>query len=219
LSANLVSSKEDQNYGLDSTSAMLNVSYQFDDNAALILQIGELSEDGSLFGGASGGVFGVDNASTQAINLGTKLKFSEDVQFTANYGIGRTRVDGSGRGFLSDFTELKSDWYSMGIIANKLFNADDQFGVAVTKPLQFTSGSATFSVPTARDFDGSVVFDSSRIQLSDTGATEHVLDMYYRTQVNRKMDLGAYLSYRHNPNHVDAESDALLMATLRYRLH
>jgi hypothetical protein len=219
VSANLVSAKENQDYGLDSTSSLVNVSYEFSDNAALVLQVGELQENGSLFGGASGGVFGVDNARTQAMNLGTQIKFSDHLQMVANYGIGRTKVDSSVGGFLSEFTSLKSDWYSIGLIANKIFSTADQLGFAVSKPLQFSSGSATFSVPTARDYSGKILFDSSRIDLSETGATEHVLDLYYRNRIGKRTDVGVYFSYRHNPNHTDVEDDeAILLATLRYSL-
>lgn len=213
----LVSTKEDQRFGLDSFSSILKAGYQFTDNAGLSLQFGQLEEQGSILGGAAGGTFGVESATTYAINLSGHIKASDKISVVANYGVGKTKVDASEDSLLSGFSNLRSDWYSVGVVGNDVFRDKDQFGLAFSQPLKIRSGHVDYSLPVSRNQNG-IVFDQERVNLADTGATERSVEGYYRTKISGKFELGGFAQYRQNPNHVVEQGDDwMVMATLRYR--
>ncbi|MEM7357593.1 MAG: S8 family serine peptidase [Pseudomonadota bacterium] len=218
LKMGLVSVDQKQRFGQDTFSSILEGSYQFTDNAGLSLQFGQIEEKGSLFGGAAGGVFGVETATTYALNVSGRIKTTDRVSIVANYGVGKTKVESATDSLLEDFSSLRSDWYSVGLIANDMLRDRDQFGMAFSQPLKIRSGGVNYSIPNGREINGDISFDRERINLSDTGATERSLEAYYRTMVSEKLELGSFVAYRQNPNHVAEDGDELLfMATLRYR--
>ena len=214
----LVSVNQSQQFGQDSFSTILEGGYQFNDNAGLSLQFGQIEENRSLFGGSAGGIFGVNTASTYALNVSGRIKASQKFSIVGNYGMGRTNVDASDNSLLNDFSSLRSDWYSLGIIGNDIFRDQDQIGFAFSQPLKIRSGGVDYSIPQGREINGDIAFANERVNLADTGATEHSLEGYYRTMLSSKLELGSFFSYRQNPNHISTDGDELLvMATLRYR--
>ena len=218
LKLGLVSVNQAQQFGQDTFSTLLQAGYQFTDNAGVSMQFGQIEENRSLLGGAAGGIFGVNSATTYAVNLAGHIKATDRVSIVANYGIGHTRVDASDTSLLKDFSGLGSDWYSLGVVGNDVFREQDQLGFAFSQPLKINSGSVNYSIPTGRNLSGSIAFDTERVNLGETNATEHAFETYYRTMLSPKMELGSFLSYRQNPNHVSGlGNEVLVMATLRYR--
>ena len=217
LKLGLVSVDETERFNQDSFSAIVEGKYQLNDNAGVSLQFGQIQERGSVLGGGGGGVFGVDNSVTYAINLSGNLKIAEKFSMVGNYGVGHTSVESSENSLLKDFSGLRSDWYSLGIIGNNVFRAKDQIGFAFSQPLKIQSGEVDYSIPVGRLADTSIGFDTERVNLSDTNATERNLEAYYRTMLSDKIELGGFMSYRQNPNHVsDNGDDAIVMATIRF---
>jgi len=218
LKLGIVSVNEDYDSGQDSFSTLLEGRFQFNDNAGLSVQFGQIEENGSLFGGAAGGIFGVDTATTYAINLSGHIKASERFSIVANYGVGRTSVEASENSLLENFSALSSDWYSLGMVGNDVFRGRDQLGLAFSQPLKIRSGSVDYSIPTGRNINTTLIdFDTERVNLGETNATEHRLEGYYRTMLSDSVEIGGFLSYRKNPNHVSEHDDeALAMATIRF---
>ncbi len=213
----LVSVDQPGRYNQDSMSTIFQGNYQFDDNAGLSVQFGQIEEKGSVLGGGGAGVFGVESSSTYALNLTGKIDASDKFSVITNYGIGRTTVESSDSSLLKDFSTLKSDWYSLGLIGNNLFRERDQLGIAFSQPLKIRSGEVDYSVPNHRLANGDIGFDTERVNLSETNATERNVEAYYRTMLSDNMELGGFVSYRQNPNHVsDYGDDTILMATLRF---
>lgn len=218
IKAGLISIKQTQRFGRESFSSVLESRYKFNDKASVAVQFGQIEEQGSLFGGSAGGIFGVDTATTYAVNLRGVLRASDKFQWIANYGIGRTHVDSSDDSLLGSFSSLSSDWYSLGLVGNNVWRTRDQIGFSFSQPLKVRSGNVSFSLPTHRAFSGDIAFDTERVNLADTNATENRIEGYYRTMLNDKIELGSFLSYRKNPNHVsDDGNELLLMATFRYQ--
>ena len=214
----LVSVNQKQRFGQDSFSSILEGKYKFNDAAGISLQFGQIEEQGSLFGGSAGGLFGVETATTYAVNLTGSLRASEKFSLVANYGMGRTNVNSSDDSLLNNFSSLRSDWYGVGVIGNNVWRGQDQLGFSISQPLKILSGNVNLSIPTHRDFSGAIAFDRERINLGETNATEQRLEGYYRTMLTDKLELGSFLSFRRNPNHVsDYGNEMLFMATLRYQ--
>lgn len=213
----LVSVDEMERFNQQSLSTLFEGEYKFDDNAGMSLQFGQIEEKGSVLGGGGGGVFGVEGSTTYAINLAGNVKVSNKFSMVGNYGLGRTSVDSSNDSLLNDFSSLRSNWYSVGLIGNNVWRAKDQLGIAFAQPLKVQSGEVDYSIPVGRLNNGDIGFDTERVNLADTNATEHTLEAYYRTMLTDKFELGGFMSYRQNPNHVsDNGDDAVIMATVRF---
>jgi len=213
----LVSGDKVGRYQEASLSSIFEGAYQFDDNANLKLQVGQLEEKGSVLGSASSGIFGVKQATTYAMNLTGTIELSDRFNIIANYGVGRTKVDSIADSLLSDFSTLSSDWYSVGAIGNNVFRRKDQLGFAFSQPLKIREGALNYSIPVGRLGNGDVRFDTERVNLAETNATERSMEAYYRTMLTDRLELGGFIQYRSNPNHVSEQgNEAIVMATLRW---
>ena len=211
-----VSVDQPGSYQQQSLSTILKASYAFSDQGGIALKFGQIEERGSVLGGGASGVLGVEKATTYALDLSGNIKLIDGVSLVANYGVGRTEVESADKSLLKDFSTLSSDWYSIGLIGNNLFRAKDQLGLAWSQPIKIQSGAVNYSVPDSRLSNGDIGFNTERINLSDTNATERNLEAYYRTMLTEKWELGGFVSYRQNPNHVsDFGDDTIVMATLR----
>ena len=212
-----VSHYSDGHYRQDSLSSIFQGSYEFSDNANLRLQVGQLEEKGGVLGSAAGGIFSVNSATTYAINLTGTLAVSDQFRLIANYGMGRTRVDAAEDSLLGGFSTLKSDWFSVGAIGSNVFAQQDQLGISLSQPLKIREGALDYSLPVGRLASGGIDFQSERVNLAETNATELKLEGFYRTMLSERLELGGFVTYRQNPNHVaDHGDDVIAMATLRW---
>ena len=217
IKLSLVSVDGENAFSQHSFSSLLQGNYQINDRAGLSVQFGQIEETGSVLGGASAGVFGVEDSTTYALNLAGRVKLGQRFSLVSNYGIGRTEVNASRNSLLADFSTLKSDWYGLGVIGNSVFRKRDQLGVSFAQPLKIQSGSVDYSIPTSRLANGDIGFDTERVNLGETNATERNIEAYYRTVVGGRFELGAFAQYRSNPNHVnDNGDDAIVMATIKF---
>ncbi len=213
----LVSTREDTEYGEDSSAAVIESLYKFDDLGELNLQLGRLEEAGSLFGGSSGGAFGVADSITYSLNLTGALHVSEDISLIGNYGLGYSRVDDARYSLLHNFSDVRTNWYGLGLVANNVFRERDQIGVALSQPLRVTDGEVEMHVPYARDFDGNIYKNVSKIGLEPEG-TERTIEAYYRLRLGRNALLGAHLMVQDQANHLkDAGTDVSLLTTVKLR--
>ncbi|GHA11666.1 hypothetical protein GCM10008090_21800 [Arenicella chitinivorans] len=211
-----VSVDQPSSYQQQSLSTILQASHAFSDRGGIALKFGQIEERGSVLGGGASGVLGVETATTYALDLSGNIKLIDGVSLVANYGVGRTEVESADKSLLKDFSTLSSDWYSIGLIGNNVFRAKDQLGLAWSQPIKIQSGAVNYSVPDTRLSNGDIGFNTERINLSDTSATERNLEAYYRTMLSDKWELGGFVSYRQNPNHVSGlGDDTIVMATLR----
>lgn len=213
----LVNTDEDRAYGRRSVAAVLEGSYNFDDRGEISIQVGRLQEDGSLFGGASSGTFSVDNTDTLAASLSGSLRVGEGMHLIGNYGIARSEVAQADTGLLKNFSTLSSDWFGVGLVADEIFRAGDQAGVAFSQPLRVTGGEVDMEVPYARDYEGNIYKNTDRVSLVPNGR-EYALESYYLRPLNRRSSVGAYFMLRRDPNHVAGSGTELtVLASYRAR--
>lgn len=213
----LVSTQEDSEYGEDSSAAVIEGMYKFDDVGELNLQLGRMEESGSLFGGSSGGAFGVADSTTYSLNLTGAFHVSEDISLIGNYGLGYSRVDDARYSLLHNFSDIRTNWYGLGLVANNIFRERDQIGVAFSQPLRVSAGEVDVHTPYARDFDGNIYKHVDRIGLAPNGV-EHTVETYYRFRLAKNALLTAHLMVQDQPNHLrDADTDVTFLTTMKLR--
>ncbi len=213
----LVSTHEDSEYGEDSSAAVIEGSYKFDDLGELNVQLGQMEESGSLFGGSSGGAFGVADSTTYSLNLTGALHVSKDISLIGNYGLGYSRVDGARYSLLHNFSDIRTNWYGLGLVANNIFGERDQIGVAFSQPLRVSDGEVDVHIPYARDFDGNIYKHVDRIGLEPNGV-ERTVETYYRFRLGKNALVGAHLMVQDQPNHLkDANTEVTFLTTMKLR--
>jgi hypothetical protein len=218
LDFGLVNTHENREHGRESVAAVVEGSYSFGERAEISLQFGHLQEDGSLFGGASNGAFSVDETDTLAASISGSLLIGDNTHLIGNYGVARSEVDDAESGLLSNFSSLRSNWFGVGMVSDKLFSKGDQFGLAFSRPLKVTAGEVDLRVPYARDFEGNIYNNVDRVSLVPEG-NEYTLESYYLYQLDQDSSLGAYVMLRHDPNHFqNSGSDVTVLASYRARL-
>lgn len=211
----VVRSNEDRPHGQDSVAAVVEGSYSFDDRAQVSFQVGQLQEDGSLFGGASNGAFSVEQTDTLATSVSAALRIADKTHLIGNYGVARSRVAQADSGLLGNFSALSSDWFGLGVVSDEVFEKGDQFGLAFSQPLRVSGGEVDLSVPFARDFEGNIYRNTDRVSVVPEGR-EYTLESYYVRQLDQRSALGAYVMLRQDPNHI-ADSGMELTVLGSYR--
>jgi hypothetical protein len=161
--------------------------------------VSALSEQGSLFGGASGGVLGVDGSETVAGGLSASYQLRRNLSLQAMYSQGLTWVRDSGKSVLKNFSTLLSDSYGIGMQASGVLHDRDRFSLTVSRPLHVYSGDMTLSVPTTLDYTTREIVRSSE-QLDFSGTPRQTdLELGYHRQFGKQSGLAAYMLYRHDP--------------------
>lgn len=209
LSAN----DEERRWGLESDSAFFETSYETP-RFGLALQIGELHEDGSLFGGASDGPFSVDASRTLSLGLSGRYNLNERTALIGSYTVGMTDVKHKDPGLLKNFSTVKTDSYGAGIVSFDVVRKGDALGLGVFQPLRVTSGEVDSTVPYARDVEGNIYSNTDRYSLVPDGA-ERNYELYYSMDVGRNVRFGSHFMYRDEPLHdADADRERVVMFTL-----
>ncbi|MCZ7598104.1 MAG: hypothetical protein M5U09_10795 [Gammaproteobacteria bacterium] len=146
-----LSSNDDQTrWGLDSESAFFETSYETE-RFGLALQLGELREKGSLFGGSSGGAFSVDEARTLSLGLSGRFSVTPDTSLIGSYTVGMTDVRHKEPSLVRNFSTLKTDSYGAGVVSVDVFRKGDVVGLGVFQPLRVSRGrSGLVRSPRAR---------------------------------------------------------------------
>ncbi len=203
-------------YGLKSDSASLNAGY-CEDRWGVNLQMGLLAEDGNLLGGASAGALSVDTANTFSANLAGHVNLHQKWAMVANYTESLTQVDDRTNSLLHDFSSLRNNSWGVGLLGRNIVAADDAIGMAWSRPLRTHAGDVTVSVPWRRDFSGQIQYKTARTSLVPDGA-EHLLELFYRRQLTRQLQLFTYLVHRTEPLHrQSARPESSILAVIHYR--
>ncbi|MBT5031454.1 MAG: S8 family serine peptidase [Proteobacteria bacterium] len=215
LQMGAVSVEENQNFGLDSSSTLLQLEYRLGERGAVDFQFAQLDENQSLFGGSNGGAFGVEQSETWAVNITGHYRLSDRVSLVGNLGQGLSSIDDAKESLLHNFSQVRSEWFGFGLLANNVFSEGDRVGIAWSQPMRITNGEVDYTVPYALDAERKVLKNIDRISLVSDGA-ERKLEAYYRFPLGESAELGSFLMMRSEPNHVrGAKTNYSAMVTLR----
>ncbi|MDH3695140.1 MAG: S8 family peptidase, partial [Gammaproteobacteria bacterium] len=141
--------EDNELFGLESDSALFEGTLTRD-RLKLNLQIGQLNEQGSLFGGSSGGAFSVDKNKTLSLGISGTYSLNDRFTLLGSYTEGYSRIDQQDNALLRDFTSVRSNAFGLGFVAKDLIKRGDQFGLALSQPLRVTQGVAEIDIPIAQ---------------------------------------------------------------------
>ncbi len=201
---------------VDSQAAFVQAQWRLGKLVRMQLRASHLEEHGSLFGGAVGGSFGVDRARTRGFGVTTELQLRPSLTLVGNWDLGETHIDHSATSLLQDFDGVRSDAFSVGLLADGLFRADDHGGVAISRPLRIKRGATQLIVPRGMDRHEAISFTRRSLTL-EPGGHEIDLDMFYQFSPYTNAHIATHLFVRNNPNHDNVgDIEVMLMGTLKW---
>ncbi len=216
LLAGVATHENDEYAEADSRAVFVQGEWRLGASTHLQLRASHLEELGSLFGGAAGGSFGVDRARTRALGVTAKIRLRRSLSLVGNWDIGETDVNPSAASLLHDIGRVRSDAFSIGLIADGLLRSNDHGGVAVSRPLRIRSGATRLIVPRSMDRHENVSFSNTSLTL-EPGGHELDLDLFYQFSPQADTTIATHLFVRRNPNHdTTADLEVMLLGTLSW---
>ena len=124
-----------------------------------------------------------------------------------NYSHGFSDVNAADNTLLSNFSNLQSDSWAMGLVFDNLFRGRDRVGFAVSQPLKVTQGYVDLTVPYSISTDNVVSSNSERVDLG-SGGRELAVESFYRMWVGTRARFTTYLMHQRNPSNLSDASSA-----------
>lgn len=212
----LVQTRADNSYAPDSTSSILQGQYQATDRLRLGASLNFLQENDSFLGGSRNNGLSADASTTTALGLTTHYRIDDRFSLLGSYSRGYTRVNDTSQSIIHQFTPLQSRAYGLALFGNSVFRHNDNIGIALSRPMKVTHGSAILSIPTAIDAQNQISRIDEAVNLAPA-QSETDFELFYNIPLGEKTELGTYFLYENNPYHTSTiQSRKTLYATLRH---
>ena len=203
-------------YGLQSDTSSVHVGLAgkaFGVGATL----GLMEEDGNLLGGASGGALSASRAQTFFTMLRGHLDFAKHWSLIGKYTHGLTFADDYEKSLLSNFSQIESNSWGMGIAGRHVFSRGDQLGFGVSQPLRTIDGDVEVSTPYWDPTRAKIGFNSTRTSLVPNGL-ETSLELFYRKPLGKRAQFITYMVLREEPLHrKESGPQASVIGVMRWR--
>jgi len=179
--------------------------------------LGLMEEEGNLLGGASGGALSASRAQTVFTVLRGHLDFAKHWSLIGKYTHGLTFADDYEKSLLSDFSQIESNSWGMGLAGRHVFSRGDQLGIGLSQPLRTIDGDVEVSTPYWDPLRARVGFNSTRTSLVPNGL-ETSLEFFYRKPLGKRAQFITYLVVREEPLHrKESGPQASVIGVVRWR--
>ena len=207
---------DETRFGLRSDAAVFELSHKRE-KLSVSASVGHLAEYGSMFGGSTNSPYGVDDAKTYSFGFSGSYQLADNIRMIGNYSHGFSNVNAADNTLLSNFSNLQSDSWAMGMIFENLFQGRDRIGFAVSQPLKVTQGFVDLTVPHDISADNVVSSTTDRVDLS-SGGRELAVESFYRMWVGEKTRFTTYMMHQRNPSNLsDASSANTILGIFEYQ--
>ncbi|MDA9982968.1 S8 family serine peptidase [Gammaproteobacteria bacterium] len=197
---------DETRYGLRSDAAVFELSHK-KERLSVSASFGHLTEYGSMFGGSTNSPYGVDDAKTYSFGFSGSYQITESMRVIGNYSHGFSNVDAADNTLLSNFSDLQSDSWAMGLVFDNIFRGRDRVGFALSQPLKVTQGYVDLTVPHSISTDNVVSSNSERVDLG-SGGRELAVESFYRMWVGKRARFTTYLMHQRNPSNLSDAASA-----------
>ena len=179
--------------------------------------LGLMEEEGNLLGGASGGALSASHAQTFFTVLRGHLDFAKHWSLIGKYTHGLTFADDYEKSLLSNFSQIESNSWGMGLAGRHVFSRGDQLGFGVSQPLRTIDGDVEVSTPYWDPMRARVGFNSTRTSLVPNGL-ETSLEFFYRKPIGKRAQFITYMVLRDEPLHrAERGAQASVIGVVRWR--
>ena len=207
--------KDDDNRDLGGTVVSMTKFGYETSKGALGLELGVMSEEGTVLGSKFEGAFSLGNDnSTYFSGITGDVSLTDNFKLFGNAYIGRTKINTATNSLVNSIDSIVSKSASAG--AEYSFNQHKAAGLILSQPLKVSSGSMGYDLATSRGSDGEYTFESFNQDLS-SGATEFDVQAYYKHQLYEQTDLNFGAIYRMNADYEEGKSETAAMLKLHHK--
>ena len=183
------------------------VGHAFDSGLRLGIGAGYVAEEGALFRSTTSGAFGqtADNQS-QYYSLSATALLDSGLTVFAGYTEATARPAFSGDSLLSNWSPVRANAFSAGLVRKSTFSDGDQLGLSIGQPLRVRRSFVDLTLPVARDLEGNVVQQSKRVDLEPSGRQMDI-QLAYRSRLGGATQFRSFATLSLQPGH-DREAEA-----------
>ena len=112
-----------------------------------------------------------------------------------------TQVGSQPGTLLTNYSDLVSDGWLIGLHSKSILRARDAISLTIAQPLRVRSGEADLDIAYGFDSARQILRNQQRLNLEPSGS-ETLVELGYRTPWGKKWNIGGFLTFRSNPDHV-----------------
>ena len=189
----------EQRHGLQSDTSAVHLGLA-GDTFGVGATLGLMEEEGNLLGGASGGALSAAQAETFFTVLRSHLDLGKHWSLIGKYTHGLTFADDYAKSLLSDFSQIESNSWGLGLAGRNIFAFGDRLGIGLSQPLRTIAGDVQVNTPYWDPVRGAVGFKSTRTSLVPDGL-ETSFELFYRKPLGKQAQFITYMVVREQPLH------------------
>ena len=195
----------------------IELAHRFGNDVELRLGYGWLDEQNGFLGGETAGAFGETEASSSFVNAAIIAPIDEGLRLFGSYTNGRSAISGSGSSIVGDWSDVRTESFGVGLLADDVAEEGDHLSLMVGQPIRVQNAKAALTLPTGRTEDGRVLSERRTVDLAPD-AREISLEATYQFALgDEDTSIAAGTFARFNPDH-DGDAAPDLGIGLRYSL-
>jgi hypothetical protein len=180
------------------------LTHAFKSGPVLKLGIGRANEDDSLFNSSARGAFGgFEDSTTSFVNFSAAVPVTSKLTAHFNYSESNSKLEYNEDGYLSNWSSIRANSFSLGVTAQDMWQSGDNIGFAVYQPMRVRRAKADLRVAVGTDPvpNGAIHYSSDRVSLAPTGR-ELDLQLAYKWKPLNSLNASTFSVLMINPGHV-----------------
>jgi subtilisin family serine protease len=160
--------------------------------------VAHTNEENSLLGTQEQGALALTaDAATTSVGFGARMNLGDDWVASVSYTRGTTDASPVAGGLFQSFSSIESEAYGVALSKLGVFGESDSLGLAVSRPLHITGGSAVIHASTGVTEEREILYSTEVINLaSSTPETDY--EVGYTARLDDNLTLQASAMYQQN---------------------
>jgi hypothetical protein len=206
---------QDTSHVRSAENTVAALSWTFAPWAVAGINVAQSDEANSMLGGEEAGALALtSHASTTSLGFGARFDLGQDWVATASWSRGWTEATPVADGLVRSFSGIEAQAYGVALAKRGVFGDYDSLGIALSRPLHITAGTAVVTASTGVTETRDIVYTTEVLNLA-TSAPETDVELGYSARVGDGLMLQASAMYQQNAGGVSGEDAVAAFVTLR----
>ncbi|MFN9163527.1 MAG: S8 family serine peptidase [Alphaproteobacteria bacterium] len=190
--------RDDTDQTRSARSMLAAVSWELAPWAMIGINMGQTDEEDSMLGSSESGALALTSESTtRSVGVSTRVDLGGGYALSASWSLGETDASPMAGSIVQSYSAIESQSYGVAIARRGIFSDRDSLGLAVSRPLHITSGSASIRASSGVTDDRGIVYAQEIVSLAST-TPETDYELGYTTLLSADTMLQASLIYQQN---------------------
>ena len=206
---------QDSSHMRSAENTVAAMSWRFAPWGVAGFNIAHTNEENSLLGTQEQGALALTaDAATTSVGFGARMNLGDDWVASASYTRGTTDASPVAGALFQSFSTIESEAYGVALSKLGVFGDGDSLGVAISRPLHITGGSAVIHASTGVTEEREILYSSEVINLaSSTPETDY--EVGYTARLDDNLTLQASAMYQQNAGGEAGEDAVAGFVTLK----